>query len=232
MFITGKAIALSMTFWLCFFSTTTLFAQEEKRQVENFNTISYSLSARLEIYQGFAESVLLKGDPDDIQKIITKVENGELKIYTKNNFSHLGDIVILVTVKELNTLSVAGSGDVVFKTELKSSDFTINLSGSSDMICEGLSVKSTSISLSGSGDIRLGGINKGNLTIRIAGSGDVDAEELQSKDGEVNISGSGSVKIWATETLSANIVGSGDVYYKGNPRTETHISGSGTMKSL
>ncbi len=233
LFVFGKSITICMALFICSLFSNDLFAQQENRDVSGFNSISYSLPGSLEIYQGTSESLIIKGEADDISMIITKVEGGELKIYTKNHSAdRMGDIVVVVHVINLNELSVAGSGDVSFKTGLKTDDLEISLSGSGNLNCAELSANSAEINLAGSGDVQIGGTATEKVEINIAGSGDVDAEKLQSKEGEVNISGSGSVRVWVTNTLESNIVGSGSVCYKGNPQVETSVTGSGSTRSL
>ncbi len=213
------------------FSTAMLYGQEEKREVSGFNSISYALPGTLEIVQGTSESLVLKGNKDDLEKIITKVEGNDLKIYTKSHGTNLSDVTVYVTVVELGELSAAGSGDIRIKDILKSTDFEMSLSGSGDVNCNRLEASKVEISLAGSGDVTIAGkVNE--VEISIAGSGDVKADGLESEDAEVSIAGSGSVKVWAVKKLETSIVGSGDVYYKGNPLIDAETVGSGSTKAL
>ena len=186
----------------------------------------------MEITQGTSENLILKGDKEDLEKIITKVEGSTLKIYTKNHSGRLGHVTILVTVKELENLSAAGSGNTVVKGKLNTSDFHVELSGSGDFTCGNLQASSVDISLAGSGNVELGGTVNEKENVNIAGSGNVNAEKLQVKECSVNIAGSGSVKVWATDKLNTSIVGSGDVYYKGKPLINANTTGSGSTRSL
>ena len=217
---------------LAFLIAQSIHAQEQKRDVSGFNKISCSISADLEISQANKEELILVGDTDDLEKISTKVEGGELKIYTKNNNTRLGKVKVMVTLKELNEVSLAGSGNVVFKSDLKTEEFEIELSGSGDITCPNITAKEVEISLSGSGNINMGGISEEELEVNIAGSGNIDCANLKAKEVQVNIAGSGDVKVWATDELGSNIVGSGSVYYKGNPLVEAVTSGSGKTKPL
>jgi hypothetical protein len=208
------------------------FGQKEKREVSDFSQIGYSLPGSMEIIQSDKVSLVLEGDKDDLERIITRVEGKELKIYTKNSSSGLGQVKVYVTVTELEELSVAGSGDVTIKSRLKTDELEIQLSGSGNIQCEDLEANEVDIDLAGSGDILLGGVAENELEINIAGSGDVKAEDLQTKAADVNIAGSGSVKVWATDELESNIVGSGSVYYKGNPLVDAETMGSGKTKPI
>lgn len=212
--------------------SSSTYAQKQKRNVGDFTKISYSIPGTLEIVQADKVSLALDGDSDDLDRIITKVEGDRLKIYTKNNSNGLGDVKIYVSVVELSSVSVAGSGDVVVKSKLKTNELDLELSGSGNIKCEELIASEVEINLAGSGDVYLGGIADDELDVNIAGSGDVNAVNLKTKEADVNIAGSGSVKVWATDELESNIVGSGDVNYKGNPIVNAETVGSGKTRSI
>jgi hypothetical protein len=207
-------------------------AQQEKRDVSGFDKISYSISGELEITQGNMEELILIGDSEDLEKIITKVDGGKLKIYTNNNNSRLSNVIVKVTVKELSALSIAGSGDVEFKSDMKTGEFELELSGSANIACPNITAREVEINLAGSGNIKMGGELESELEISIAGSGNIDCASLKAKEVEVNIAGSGDASVWATDELESNIVGSGNVYYKGRPLVDAETSGSGKTKPL
>lgn len=220
---------LSLSFLLI---SPAIFGQKETRKISDFNEIEYSLPGTLEIVQSDKISLVLEGDKEDLERVITRVEGDKLKIYTKNNTSHLGDVKVFVSVVELEGISMAGSGDVIVKSKLKTDELELELSGSGNIQCEDLIADKLEVDLAGSGDIYLGGIAENEVEINIAGSGDVRAENLETKNAEVNIAGSGSVKVWATEELESNIVGSGNVYYKGRPLVDAETAGSGKTKPI
>ena len=42
--------------------------------------------------------------------------------------------------------------------------------------------------------------------------------KLQSNNATITINGSGDAKIWASESLTAKVIGSGDITYYGDPK--------------
>jgi len=88
------------------------------------------------------------------------------------------------------------------------------------------------ITVKGSGDVKINNGSISNLEITISGSGDIDARNYQVEDVNISVTGSGDTRIWVTETLSGNISGSGDVFYKGNPRINVDVTGSGDIRSF
>ena len=212
--------------------SNAVFAQQESRNVYDFTEVSYALPGRLEITQGNKEQLILIGDKDDLERITTKTEGNELKIYCKENNVRLGDVVVKLTVTDLKELSVAGSADVEFMNEFSTHKFEVELAGSGNIECKTIKVESLELSMAGSGDMIFGGKVNDGLEIEIAGSGEIDCSNLEAKNVEVEIAGSGEAKVWATEKLDSEIMGSGDIYYKGNPRVESSVAGSGKTHTL
>lgn len=56
--------------------------------------------------------------------------------------------------------------------------------------------------------------------------------ELQATTAPVSTTGSGHATLPVTDRLSARLVGSGDVQYRGQPTVETSIVGSGTVEPV
>lgn len=225
----GKAIII---FLLLNFSIT-IFGQQESRQVSDYSSISYALPCNLTVYQDNSESLIIKGNVGQIKNIITKVENGELKIYSEDHWNgDMGGVEIIVHLVSIEALSVAGSGNVKIITPLNANDLEISIRGSGDLSCMELSGSNLEVNLAGSGNIKLGGKVKNEVEISIAGSGEVKADELECLKAEVNIAGSGSASVYATEKLESSITGSGNTYYKGNPHIESSNMGSGNVKPL
>ena len=56
------------------------------------------------------------------------------------------------------------------------------------------------------------------MTFALAGSGSIKAYKLNTNTLNANIAGSGSIKITVTNKIKAKVVGSGSIYYRGNPK--------------
>ena len=208
--------------------------KKEKREVTAFSEISLSISADLYLKQGNEHSLVLEGDEDDLEDIETEVRGNELNTQLNRafNFSSMDRIRIYVTMKNVDELSVSGSGKIEAETPIQTSELTLNLSGSGDINIGELEAKEVDAQISGSGDIRLAGkSNLEELEVDITGSGDLHAEDIQADEADIDISGSGTCRIHAINELEVSITGSGKVRYKGNPRVNANISGSGSVSS-
>jgi hypothetical protein len=229
----SRAILLLLSAVICqCCSHADLKAQQETREISDFTRIEYSLSYHLEIKQADKAGLVIEGDKDAIDKIITKVENGTLQIYNKNHISNNDGIKIFVTVVNLEKLSLSGSGDAVFTSDLKSDNLNMEISGSGNIKIPKLTAAGVDLKVIGSGDFKVSGTVKEKLDIDVTGSGSMKAADLQAADVRVEITGSGSAEVNATVRLRTDITGSGSVLYKGSPLIDARIVGSGSTKPL
>ncbi len=83
--------------------------------------------------------------------------------------------------------------------------------------------------IGGSGNIKLTG-STNDLSCSIAGSGSIKAYELDTDTVHATIAGSGNVRTTVKTKIKAKVVGSGSVYYKGNPKyIDSKSVGSGDV---
>jgi hypothetical protein len=208
--------------------------KKETRDVEKFKSIGLSTSAELILVQGSPQKLELEGDADDLQKIVTKVDGSSLEIKQKHGTFRMGKVKIYITVEDIESLAVSGSGSISAADLIHSEHLALAVSGSGKIQLTNLKASSISSAVSGSGAIRLGGKN-GKVKdhdIAISGSGDVFAEDIETAVVKIGISGSGTCKVFATEKLDAGVSGSGTVYYKGGAVVDAGISGSGKVRTM
>ena len=86
----------------------------EKRNVRGFSRISYAVAGNLTIRIGPEFSVVLEGNDDDVDKVLTEVSGDRLIIKHETfrfRFSDMNDRVdVYITLPELEGLGVSGSG--------------------------------------------------------------------------------------------------------------------------
>ena len=85
----------------------------ETRNVGNFNGVKTSGSIDIEISEGDSYSVSVEDDDNILPVIITKVENGTLNIYYKNNTSISDDHAkVYVKAPSLDKIISSGSANI------------------------------------------------------------------------------------------------------------------------
>ena len=228
---------LSAFFILLLISTSSIFAfQKETRSVDVFTKVSLRTSANVYLTQGNTQKVEVSGKKSDLEKLETKVRDGKLIIDTKDSdswfkWNGFDNIDVYITVKDLEAISVAGSGDMVSKGKFKCDNLDISVAGSGDLEFE-TDAKNIDISIAGSGSVVLRGSSNIN-EVSIAGSGKLDAEDLVASEYSISIAGSGKCTVHAKDEITSKISGSGSVYYKGDPkRVNNNSAGSGKIRKI
>jgi len=210
--------------------TSLAFSQiKEERDVSGFSGISLGIHADLYFSQGSPAKVVIEADEDQLARIETVVRDGRLKIRCESYRTRFKDVKIWITVPDVESLSLSGSGTMTAETPISSEELEMAVSGSGNIKIPELRGGEVETAISGSGDMYLGG-TAGEMKIAISGSGSMNASGLLVNECEVSISGSGSCQVDATGELDAAISGSGRVIYFSNPVVDARVSGSGKVK--
>jgi hypothetical protein len=142
-----------------------------------------------------------------------------------------GDVRLFAFEGPLLRLNVRGSGDLK-AAELNVDSIKALVSGSGDMYIRELTGDHAEFVITGSGDLRVtrGGFVS-DIEVSVIGSGDAGLEDLGADVAEVNVIGSGSVTLGEVKkTLSASVLGSGDISHGGDPVVEKTSFGSGEIR--
>jgi hypothetical protein len=202
----------------------------EKRTTSNYNGIRSSGSFHVLLVNGKEGEITLKGEENILPLIETIIENNTLKIrFQKNtNVRTTKKVIITVPVTDIETITLAGSGNIESKNVLKGENIITKLSGSGSINLVA-NTEEINAEITGSGNINLEGTAV-HFNTKITGSGDVKAYELQAEEVQIKITGSGSVKANVSKRIAAKITGSGNVYYQGNPKyVNSKTTGSGSI---
>lgn len=204
---------------------------EESRNLGNFTSIDLNISAQVIITKDTACSFTIKAQENLLSYIKTNVSGGELEVDFKSGcYRTTEPIFINVSMKEITSLEVDGSGSFYSKDRFDVEKIDLEIDGSGEIDMQ-LFADKINAEISGSGDIKLKGTAK-KFKVDINGSGDVDAEDLMAYKAYVYVSGSGNCNVFVHELLDVSISGSGDVYYSGSPEIKTHINGSGSLDKI
>ena len=193
-----------------------------------------SLVGFMDVYleAGTEGTITVTTDANIQEYVIVEVKKGKLTLKIKNGISIRTKKGVHITVPftDINNVSLTGSGDVITKSPINSTNFETEVTGSGDVILE---VNATTIDakVTGSGDMRLTGKTT-ELEIKVTGSGDFSSKELTAQNVEAYVSGSGDINVMATKNIKARVHGSGDIVYYGNPaNTDAKVMGSGDIES-
>lgn len=202
------------------------------RSTGDYNGLKAAGPMDFKLVEGKEGEISIKGDANLMEYIVTEIKDGKLIVKEKDgyNLKPTQTIVVTVPYESIESVSLAGSGDIENSGTINAEDFKVSLAGSGDI---NLRVNSDSLEskIAGSGDIELSGSTK-NLMTKIAGSGDFDGKQLESVNVTAKITGSGSANVVCNGELKVRITGSGDVNYSGKPTNkDTKVTGSGSVSN-
>jgi len=184
-------------------------AASETRTVPQFTAVELAGSNNVTVQVGSPQSVVVHGDDNLISHVRTTVRSGALVIETTGSFSTRTPMRVSVVVPEVTSVSLSGSGNLIVDG-VDSSSFTANLPGSGTMMVAGRTE---------------------HLEATLGGSGQMNMHGLIARAIEVQLSGSGEIQVYAADSLDAEVSGSGSVMYAGNPSQVTSaVTGSGAVE--
>jgi len=222
---------------LCFlllgsgFFTASLIAQET-RELKAFDGIGIGISADVFYSKGSTHEIKIEGNEKDVKDLITKIDDGYLKLKYDDWKTKRSKLTIYITSPELEKVSLSGSGKFKAVESISSEEMTIAISGSGSILFAALECEEVDVKISGSGNIILEKGKAEEMDVRLSGSGKVLAEHFETSEFSAAISGSGGCKITVTEELEARISGSGSIHYHGDPQINSSVSGSGKVRSF
>jgi hypothetical protein len=214
-------------------------ANAEVRKVESFHGIAVSGAIELYVSQGPQSVAVSAANQEDVDKLVTEVEGGILKIRFKDKKSWWSDqwnttgrkFKAYVSAEQLDYISQSGSGNIKIEGTLKSPELTFEVSGSGNIYGD-IQTKELEVNVSGSSNIRLTG-SAANAEFTCSGSGNIQAPGLVTEICEVEMSGSGNAELTVNKELSARISGSGNIRYGGSGNlVHSSTSGSGKIRKI
>lgn len=170
------------------------------------DTVSIAVPAEVTISPGKAHVHIETAD-HQLRLIEQRVSGNTLKIFTDEDSQFKEPILIEITLPDLKSVAVAGSGRITVKH---------------------MNPEQFSAAIAGSGDIHGSGTTA-ELTLKIAGSGNIKMSDVKAAAVEASIAGSGNIEVRAENTLQAKIIGSGNIYVSGEASIETQVIGSGRV---
>ena len=204
--------------------------RKEERQLSDFNEVSVTNAINLYLKQGNETKAVVEIDGVELERVLTEVSGGKLKIsLKKSNSDRSKHVKVYVTYKSLEYISANSAADVYSESVIKADKLKISASSAASMELD-IDVKDLNMSASSAGDIELSGKAE-SITGSASSAGDVDAFDLVCKTADVKASSGGGVKINVTDEIEARASSGGSVKYKGNPsRSNTDSSSGGSVR--
>ncbi|MFT6842708.1 MAG: hypothetical protein ACJAZK_000622 [Psychroserpens sp.] len=187
----------------------------------DFNQIEVSRGLDVYLTQSDTPSLKVQADENLHEIIITKIENGILKIYAEDNIRKSESKKIMVNITTLNSLSATSGSDVFSTNTIKAETIKLITTSGADIEINLDAQHAILASTSGS-DIKVKGATN-TLSASATSGSDIDAEDLISQICTASVTSGADISVYVKEKITASATSGGDIKYYGNPKN-TSIS--------
>lgn len=200
----------------------------QTRSLNTFSSINVTGPFVVSFTQGPGQEVKVEADQNLMDKVITKVEGQELKVFPSE---HIYSNKLRLTIQLPRIVKLNLSSGAKFRTlsPINQDSLYVLTEAGSDAEIQGSFAFIDLIANSGS-DIDASGTARELKIIADAGC-KVNADELFSKSCDVTSLSGSKVYVWVENGLKAKAMAGGRVYYKGQPANIVQDISSGGMLS-
>ncbi|GAA4952010.1 head GIN domain-containing protein [Algibacter agarivorans] len=202
---------------------------QERTINEPFSTIKATEGLDVYLTQSDIERISVEADENLHDLILTEVEDGVLKIHTKQNIGKASSKKVKVSFKDISSIISTSGSDVYSTNTITVENLNLKSTSGSDMK---LDVNTTTLnckSTSGS-DLRLSGKTIKLIAEATSGS-DIKAADLMAESSEVKATSGADITVNTSKELTARATSGGDVKYYGNPeKVDKSDSSSGSIR--
>lgn len=199
----------------------------------SFHSITLQSIQDVEITQGSKQKVTLKGSDNLLDYTSLKVSgNGDLVISMKKEKNNRNfrkyDVVVHITVPNLDKVVSNGTGDIKFTGSFKAENLECLLNGTGDISLPALKANYFKGNLNGTGDLMVSA-TANSAKLHLNGTGDVTAKLTGVSTLDASLTGTGDLNVSGTAT-SANYKcsGTGDIYARNMQAKNVTASATGT----
>ncbi len=200
------------------FFVDSFSAQTETRALTDFSTLKVMGSLEVRLVQGIKNEVVISipgSREEDLANIITEIKGGILSIYQKGKVKWKGNLVIVLTFKELNQINLSGASEITTIGAVKADEFFLTGTGAIDADLN-FEVNVLTVDFSGASDLKLKGLAE-KFIVNSTGASDLKAAEFIAKRIVIDVSGASNIKVHAVESITGEVTGSSSVSVIGSP---------------
>jgi len=203
---------------------------KEERNIKEFDEIQVSGAYTVYLTQGSKEELIIEADENLMELIITKVVDGKLKIYNKEDIRNPKKMSIYLTFVEIDELALSGAVEIEGMNKFTLNELSLDVSGAAEIFLD-IEVKELDAELSGASELEIRGFAK-EVMIEISGASELDASDFKVEEMQIEISGAADAKVFATESLEINASGASNIKYRGNPSINQRVSGASSIRKF
>ena len=201
----------------------------ERNLEGEFDQIEVSSGMNVYLRQTDEPNVVVEADENLHDVIITKIEDGVLKITSDKGVRSSTKLKIMVDFVEVNSISSSSGSDVYSVETIVADKLKLDTSSGADMEVD---VRTTDLQCSSSSgsDLVVTGTTT-NLTANASSGSDLEVKNLEALSCKASASSGSDISVNTSKKLVASASSGGDVKYYGNPESvEKNDSSSGTVQ--
>ena len=202
------------------------YITNEMRTTTAFQNIDIAGTVDVVITQGAKQSVHVETDDNLQSSITTNAYNKALKI--RQDGGGYTRATVYITTPTLSSVTTQTTGTVTIASGFTTESFLLTTGSSGSVAVHNINAGSITAEVKGPGSVTISGITE-SFNCQHNGQGIVHAFDLVSAEAAVAVFNSGSVELTVTNKLFADILGSGNILYKGSPEVVATRKGSGTV---
>jgi Putative auto-transporter adhesin, head GIN domain len=205
----------------------TARAAAEDRDVPSFDSVHVASGIRAKIEIGARRPVHLEADPDVLQTVETRVEDGTLHVGFKphppSRSWNTGEVRVSIQTPELRAVGGSG-GAVVRATFTRATESAISASGGSEIHVRGVDARDLAVEGSGGSKVEVSG-RVDQLSLQLSGGSHFDARQFETKDVHVEGSGGSVAELRASGKVRGALSGGSEMHVRGGARASVSTSG-------
>jgi hypothetical protein len=196
--------------------------------VADYTGITLMLPAEVKVVMADSFNCIIRAQHNIADAIKVKRKGDELEIKSEYSLKTDQPIELFISIPVIKRVEVDGSGNVSFVNPAKGEKLRLYVNGSGSISARA-EMEEIRSEMNGSGAVALNG-SAAEFSCAVNGSGDIHAFNMSTEKTEIEINGSGDAEVNVSSRLRADIRGSGNIIYKGQPHVVSEIIGSGTVK--
>lgn len=180
-----------------------------ERTTSAYDSLQVSGAFRLNITLQNARKLSLAGDDNILPIVVTEVNNRVLHIYYKAPVAPKSPISVSISTSDLSGISSSGNNNIRL-ANMHNEGFVLNMSGNGSFQANGKTER---------------------LSVTLNGATKARMRNLQASTVSAVLSGACKAEVYASNSLSANVNGTGSITYFGHPQTvNRNVAGIGIIR--
>lgn len=202
---------------------------EQFREISGFTGISTSEGINVYVTQTDGFEVKVIADEDVIDRLITEVIDGKLKIYFEGQVRHVSKKEVYIKMPAIDELSSSSGAGIETNGMISGEELETSTSSGAWMNINVSYEEFEASSSSGANMTISGEVEEGDFD---ASSGaNIKASELNVNEADTDVSSGAGIKLGEVKELSVDASSGGNVRYKGQPvMNDISLSSGGSVK--